>query len=317
MRNQSELTVHKNLKYSTFVCLSILTCIGLQKFCRSKTDGFAETKIHSDMPFYKEFQTSPLSIQQLDKIEQVLDQPFYYLGKGAQCYAFESKNGQYVIKFLRLDRLCPSTIFSEIPLPSFLEKYRKERLDRKFGELSRDFISYKTAFELLKDYTGLEYVQLNKDGPIDKKIKVYDKINVLHEIDLKQLQFMIQKKADLFYVGMQKILDNNQIETAQTIITQLIEYLCLRSALGFYDKDPDINTNFGIYDGSMMQIDVGRFRHDITRVDPNIYMNDVIRVTENFQQWLEARDKSLSDFLINEIQRIKKQKLKNHDSKTI
>ena len=269
------------------------------------------------MPFYQEFQTSALSDHQLGKIHQILDQPFYYLGKGAQCYAFESKDKQYVVKFLRLDRLCPSAIFSEIHLPSFLSKYRKERLDRKFTELSRDFISYKAAFELLKDYTGLEYVQLNKNGPVDKKIKVYDKINVLHEIDLKQLQFMVQKKADLFYVGMQKILDHNQIEKAQTIITQLIDYLCLRSSLGFYDKDPDINTNFGIYDGSMMQIDVGRFRHDITRINPNIYIDDVIRVTENFQQWLEARDKSLSDFLIDEIQRIKKQKLKNHDSKII
>ena len=315
MRNKSEITVQKTIKYLALTCITTLSCIGLQKFCRSKTDGFAESKIHSDMQFHQEFQTSTLSVDEIQKIDTILSQPFYYLGKGVQCYAFVSKDEKYVIKFLRLDRLCPSILYSQIALPSFLKKIRDERVDRKFGELSRDFISYKIAYDLLKNYTGLEYIQLNKNGPINKKITLYDKINVLHEIDLKPLQFLIQKKADLFYVGMQKMLDRGDKDKARSLITQLVEYLCLRSSMGFYDKDPDINTNFGIQDDVIMQIDVGRFRHDITRMDPQIYINDVIRITDNFQQWLEARDKGLSDHLLSEIERIKLSKLKNNEDK--
>ena len=61
-----------------------------------------------------------------------------------------------------------------------------------------------------------------------------------------------------------------------------------RCKKGIFDKDPDFSTNFGICDGKVMQIDVGRFELDPTRREPAVYEKDLIHATDPFKKWLEA-----------------------------
>lgn len=297
------------LKRFFYIALAALCCIGLQKFCRSKTDGFALYKIQSHLPFNPEFETRTASEEELKTASLILDQPFYYLGKGAQCYAFVSGDGNYVLKFFRLYHLRPPEWFTSMPLPSFLQDYRQEKINRKFGELSRDFISYKIAFNELKDDTGLLYVHLNKTDLFHKKVTLYDKIRMKHSIDIDSMEFLLQKKADLFYPAMQKMIEEGKKEEAKAALQKLVSFLAKRASLGIYDKDPDINTNFGIAKGSPLQIDVGRFRPDPSRKDPSLYISDIIRVTDNLKQWLEMQDKELSEALMDEIHHLQEERV--------
>lgn len=293
------------LRRFAYLALATIACIALQKFCRSKTDGFAISKISSNLPYNPDFATRPISESELQKVEEILSQPFHYLGKGAQCYAFVSDDDQYVIKFFRLHNLLTPEWFVNMPLPSFLQSYRKEKIQRKFGEFFRDFLSYKIAFDSLQEDTGLIYVHLNKTDVLHKKITLFDKIKIQHSVDLDSMEFLLQKKADLFYPALHKLIQEGKREEVKANVKELIHFLAKRSSLGLYDKDPDINTNFGVCNGKPLQIDVGRFRPDATRTQPDVYISDIIRVTENLQQWLEAQDKDLSDSLIEEIQNLK------------
>ena len=299
----------KIYKFSIYCILTTISSIALQKFCRSKTDGFAESKIRATLPFHEPFEIKNVSSEDLDLALKALDQPYFYLGKGAQCYAFVSKDDQYVIKFFRLDRLCPSSIYTLIPLTKQLDDLRKERIARKFEELSRDFLSYKYAYEALKNPTGLIYVQLNAPSKFSKILTVYDKISVKHTIDLSEMHFLIQKKGELFYTSLEELISLNKIDEAKARLTELVEYLVFRSKLGLYDKDPDINTNFGICNNQTIQIDTGRFRYDPSRIAPDIYIADIIRITDNLHQWLDTKNSSLSLFLNQEIERLKKESL--------
>src|SRR5688572_10653905 len=49
------------------------------------------------------------------KISQILNQEYTYIGKGAQCYAFGSQDGKYVLKFFKFKHLKPSYLISLIP----------------------------------------------------------------------------------------------------------------------------------------------------------------------------------------------------------
>lgn len=293
------------LRRFTYLVFAVLICITLQKFCRSQTDGFAMYKISSNLPYNPDFETHPISQSEVQRLQEILEQPFHYLGKGAQCYAFASDDDKYVIKFFRLHNLRPPEWLANIPLPPFLESYRKAKIERKFGEFSRDFMSYKIAFDNLQEDTGLIFVHLNKTDLLHKKVTLFDKIKIKHSVDLDSMEFLIQKKADLFYPALQKLIHEGKKEEVKSSIKQLIQFLAKRSTLGIYDKDPDINTNFGLCEGKPLQIDVGRFRPDPSRIQPSLYINDIIRVTDNLQQWLEAQDKDLSDSLLEEIQNLK------------
>ena len=289
------------IRKTALIALIAVGCIALQKFCRSKTDGFAMYKIQSALKYDPQFETDPIAEDEKQRLDAILDQPYYYLGKGAQCYAFVSEDGQSVLKFFRLYHLRVPSWFEKMPLPSFLHSYRQAKVNKKYGEFFRDFLSYKIASDHLKEETGLVFVHLNKTSTLKKKVTLYDKIFVKHIVDLDQMEFLIQKKADLFYPAVEKMIGSGDLDSARRVLSQLVSYLAKRSEMGFYDKDPDINTNFGVFQGQTIQIDVGRFRPDETRISSSVYVDDIRRVTDNLKQWLETKESSLATFLEDNI----------------
>ena len=293
-------------KRFSYVVLAAVLCVSLEKFCRSKTDGFSMSKITSEMTYHKEFETSSLSNKELDSIRSILDQPYHYLGKGVQCFAFVSADDKYVLKFFRMRRVLPSPWLIKMPVN---ESYKKEKISRKFEEFMRDFMSYKIAYELLKEDTGLVYIHLNKTNLLHQKITLFDKIRIKHTIDMDNMEFILQKKADLFYPAVKEMIVLGKKTEVKQCVKDLIHFLAYRSSLGIYDKDPDINTNFGICEGKPLQIDVGRYRMDPTRKDPLLYIDDILRVTDNLRQWLNSEDPELSDSLLQEIENLKSKEL--------
>ena len=214
------------------VLLGVGIAVGTERFCHHVTDGFAEVKIRSSYAYHPEWE--PSEYPQLD--DAVLDQPYRYLGKGAQCYAFLSEDGNYVIKFFRHDHL------------------------RRKGKVFRDFASYKIAFDAMRAETGLLYLHLNKTKTMGKTLTFFDKIGVRHQVNLDEMEFLVQRKAELALPTLKQWLQAGEVEKAKEGISSLVHLVRERCKKGIFDKDPDFRTNFGFTAMGAMQLDAGRFR---------------------------------------------------------
>ncbi len=251
------------------VLLGLGLAVGTERFCYHVTDGFAEVKIRSTYSYHPEWEPSEYPALAAD----VLDQPYRYLGRGAQCYAFLSEDGKYVLKFFRHDHL------------------------RRKGKVLRDFASYKIAFDALRAETGLLYLHLNKTKNMGKTLTFFDKIGVRHRVNLDEMEFLVQRKAELALPTLKQWLDAGEVDKAKEGISSLVNLVRERCKKGIFDKDPDFRTNFGFTAMGAMQLDAGRFRWDPKEKDPKIYQNELRSITQGLQQWLEKEYPELSLYL--------------------
>ena len=299
---------YKMFKISLKILGCLLACYLLKKFCYSKTDGFALYKICSSLTYCPEWEVPPPTLEDSQEIAAILEQPYYYFAKGAQSYVFVSEDGKTVIKFFRIYHLQPPFWLKAVAFPLPLQSYQVKKMIDKKLELEKDFQSYKIAFEELKNETGLLYLHLNKTNHLKKSLTIYDKIGIAHQLDLDQVEFLIQKKASLVFPSITNLVKTEGIDAAKEAISALVQLLVYRCEKGIFDKDPDLNTNFGFLDKTPLQIDVGRFDWEQRYRPLEDYRDEVIRITDNFSQWLTQNYPSLSEHLLKEIQQIPRQK---------
>lgn len=289
--------------FSFFVKLLLLTAliIGVERFCHKKTASFTVNKICSNLSFDPKWEVAPLAHEKQEQVRAIFDQKFAFLGKGAQCFAFESADGNYVLKFFRFTHMRPSFFISHLPSFSFWEHYKQKRVRKKEIKLLQDFTSYKIAYEELKEETGLVFIHLNKTQNINKSIHITDKLGICHTLELDEMHFILQKKARLFYPVMQELIEQGQVRAAQRALKDLVDFLILRNQKGIDDKDPDLLTNFGFIDSKLIQIDIGRFKKSFFLKSRKSRQEELLRITDRLQKWLEVRNVELSDYLRTQI----------------
>ncbi len=279
-----------------------LLCFGVYRFCYKQTDGFHLSKIQSTLPFDPAWSVTPLNEREDEKIRKILNQPFTYLSKGAQSYVFESQDKEYVIKFFRVSHIEAPRWLTSLWLPRSLENWRKEKIGIKEAKRIKDFTSYKMAYEEMQEESGLLYIHLNKtdktDSVLGHKATLFDKIGIKHTVDLDKMEFMVQKKATLFYPTLEKWLAAGQKEKVQKGIEQLLELFSKRRALKIADKDPDLKSNFGFIGEKPIQFDMGRFKRGENSSKKNESLRDeMIRLTDELKLWLKKRDPVLAEEL--------------------
>lgn len=294
----------KHLKSFLFLLAIAIFAVLTKQFCYKKTDGFALYKILSSLPFNEEWDTAAAPSLETSELCTILDQPFYYLAKGAQSYVFASKDGQTVIKFFRVYHLRPPVWMTALSMPQILQPYKVSKMIEKRKDLCKDFLSYKIAFEEMKEETGLIYLHLNKTSHLNKRVTIYDKIGVAYELDMDQMEFLIQKRAKLVYPSIKELVNADGPDAAKEAISALIGLLLSRCEKGIFDKDPDLNTNFGFLGRRPIQIDIGRFRREHDPIPRSAIRDEILRITDNFKQWLDANYPALSSHLAEEIQKI-------------
>lgn len=279
------------------ILIFILLAIALQRFCHNQTDGFAMRKIMSDLSYNPQWVVEePSNVQE---IKEALSQPYRYLSKGAQSYVFASDDGKYVLKFFRHDHM------RKEPWHYLLTKEnRSERQRAAEDKLFKDFASYKLAYNELKNETGLVYVHLNKTDHLSIDIPLYDKIGVQHHIALDRMEFILQKRAQLIFPALQEWIQANDIKAAKGALTELVNLLKERFTKEIYDKDPDLNTNFGFLGQHPVQIDVGRFKKDPFYSNRQVYQREIARITDNLKQWLDLNSPELSEHLLGEVHKL-------------
>ncbi len=280
------------------ILLAIALAVSIGHFCHRQTDGFTRSRITSALPFHAEWETPPLKAEEQRALSGILNQPFLYLGKGAQCYAFVSQDQQYVLKFFRHHRLQPPFWVPSFPLPSFLEIKRQAIYKKGQDKQARYFKSCKLAYERLREETGLVYLHLNKTDHLHQSVAIVDKLHIEHVLNLDEMEFMLQKKAQLIYPMLEEWIAKKETARMRASIDQILHLLLKRCQRGLSDKDPDLRTNFGFVDNQIIQFDVGRF--SLRKNRP--LSEEIIQITSSFKKWLEERDPSLALYLQEQIE---------------
>lgn len=277
---------------TAFFLFFISLFLGLDRFAHHQSRQFGLDKITNPHPSASEWEIPPLSSNEKKALDQILSQKFTYYSKGSQAYVFISEDKQYILKFLKQQKLRAKTWLAYLPLSfnPFYQEYLFKQMKRNVT-----FSSCKTAFTELKNETGLIYVHINNSKDLNKKVTIFDKNGQEHRVNVDQTSYYVQKRAHLIYSRISEMMHNKDIIGAKKVISSvfsLIEYL---GKNGVVDNDPILRKNFGLIDDIAVQIDIGKLRIDPARQGNTAYKKEVGSITHSFKVWLQKNYPELSD----------------------
>jgi hypothetical protein len=279
----------------------ILLGVGFQ-ICKTPS-GFHPTKIKSNFSFVEHSNENGPTAEDFKKLDHIFSQKFHYLNSGAQCYAFVSDDQKYVIKFFKMNQLTPKYWLNYLPFP-FLEKVRFNKVEMRERRRQETFDSFRFAFEDIKDETGLLFVHFKKTHYPHDKVIFKDQLHREHVISLNQVPFVLQKKAEMIYPYVSKLIEQGDTSLAMDSLTSVLYLIKDRCKKGYADKDDGVSSNYGFLDGRPVEIDLGRVIQDESIKDPVNYLREILRVSKKIDLWLKASYPSLSSEFQERVQQI-------------
>jgi hypothetical protein len=291
-------TIFMRLIGKVFAGLAIFFAIAL--FCHSQTAGFSLDKIafppSIDQIFSLKTEAAKRNEEGEREIVKVLDQPFFFLGKGRTAYAFVSQDGLYVVKFVRYNHLRPPFWFKW--LPSLFNPY-KERVENELKQkLERNFCGHILGFENLQKETQLLYLHLNPTAHLNKKLFLFDKIGNRHEVNLDHLAFVVQRKVGLICEELSYFMKEGHPELAKESLDHLLQMVIERQQKGIFDRDPNVHLNYGLNGTTPVLIDTGGLLtyHDYFLLKPRSSHSrrgsgreEIYSKTVKFRRWLSKK----------------------------
>lgn len=191
--------------------------------------GFSVKKITSNFSYEPSRSIKEPQGEELDKLRNILRQPYTFLSAGLESYVFLSEDKKYVIKFFRMTHLLPKMrdLFSDERRTA----YRKRILD--------SFKGYRLAYEEMGKESGLIYVHLNKTDHLKISLKVKDKLRRRHQIDLDHVEFIVQERAEPIFDQLEKFASRKEREQLKKAIVSMLELVRRERALNLTDMDKD------------------------------------------------------------------------------
>lgn len=186
-----------------------------------------------------------------EKILPILQQKFYFLGKGAQVYAFESSDHKYVLKLLK-----QSYFRKPIWKRSFhnISEYDNKTKTQLLKVLNHFKLSYAQA----QKETAMLFMHLNRSANQFGKVEVVDRAGRVFKIDLDNTVFMVQKKATPLLVVFKELEKKRDFNTFNEILQKCIKVELQLMQNGIRDGDSNVR-NLAVLDGEVIKIDGGIF----------------------------------------------------------
>ena len=259
-------------------------------------DGFAPSKIQSDLTHDQRWEIPSLSDEERESLLHLLDQPFTYLGKGSQCFVFESNDGEVVLKFFRHRRYQPSSLISLFSKKEYLNKKRKKR--------EALFDSCWLAHQKLREESGLVYLHLNKSDDLNQRVVLKDKLHRHYALPLDSYEFIVQRRAQLIYPYIQERAKKGEMSAARESLSQLLQLLTTRYHQGIGDQDAVLIKNAGFLADRAIFIDIGQFYVDETKKDRAEYQCETERITRRLRKWLGESYPELAAYFEEELSKI-------------
>lgn len=252
--------INWNIKAFFVFSLLIIFCVLVGKGWYWATDGFRVDRIETEEPWGHE---RPLS----EEAESALRQRFYYLGRGRQCFAFVSEDGQYVLKFPRMDR--------------YKNRENGERKKKAY------FKSLEIAYDELKEESAL--IGMFNCSKKRIKIELVDRIGRIVHLPLEKTKFILQRKMKLFK-------DVFREDNAEWIVDCLLKLIVKISRMDILSKDGGFMENFAFDDKRAYQIDVGSYYRKEGAFNKAIHAS-----IENLRVFLRDTDPELLTMIDNKL----------------
>ncbi len=250
--------------------------------------GFSLDKIRSPFDVSPKWAIENISNKESAKIKKILNQEFNYLGSGAQCYAFLSADGKYVLKFFKIKHLVPKQWLKMIPLPG-LARYRFNKIDKRISRHQQLFSSYKMAYTQLREETGLTFIHLNKSKNLHIRTKLYDRFRNCYIANLDEYEFIVQEKAQLVKDKVTFLMQKGKKQEAVFALSCLLNQVVNQCKKGFVDQDSGVSHNYGFVGDRVIHFDVGRILQDDRAKEPSHYQHEVLRVGKKLEEWIRLQ----------------------------
>ena len=208
----------------------------------------------------------------------------------------------YVLKFFKMNHLRPKYWLSHIPLP-ILESYRFKKIEVRKRRRQEIIANFSSAFEDLKEETALVYLYLGNKHPSHEQITVWDKQGRAFKISLKEVPFILQRRAALIYPYVDSILASEGEGKAIGALLSILTLIKQRCAKGYVDLDPGISSNFGFVGGRPVQIDIGRLVKDDAIVETGATLREVRRVGKKLSLWVRQNHPELAASFEKELEK--------------
>jgi hypothetical protein len=224
-----------------------------------------------------------------DEICQILEKPFHYLGRGRQCFAFESSDGKFVLKLPRTDIYKTPLWVRALPLSS----YRKQLEQKHAKKMDFFFSSVAIASNELKTLSGVIATHLGQSQS-KQKLTLIDSLGCSHRFALGQTAFILQHKWPLLTEVFLSALQKEDKEKAKKVLDSLIDVIEEMAQKGIFTKDPSFLRNYGFDGQTAHPIDIGTFYKK-----PTLYSyRDLIDYSVNpIRQWLTKTNPEMAEHL--------------------
>ncbi len=201
--------------------------------------------------------------------DEILNQPFTYLAKGCQSYAFVSADQRYVLKFLKSRHFSPSKLTHWSWLPGIFQRWVAKSNARHRKKLDQISMSFLVAFNSAREETGVELVHLGCGGDKRREIALIDLQNRIHPIVLDDYIFFLQRKAIALEGILDEIRSGSSAWQMKLCLKAVIALTKERCKKGVGDGDSAVVQNTAIWptrtpegDYRALFIDVGQFFED-------------------------------------------------------
>lgn len=201
-------------------------------------------------------------------VNVITQQPFHWLAKGFQAYAFESQDGEYVLKFFQQQRLQEKT-FKTNPFSFLFSKSFREKADFVKNHREEIFSSSKLAFEEIPRESGILFVHLNKTENLLRGIRISDPMGQGHKIKGDEASFLIQRKATYIRPTFKELMVKGDVEGAKRRLDQIFDLLLTLAKKSIVDGDIALirNNNIGFTKDRAIYIDTG---HLVKKTDVDV-----------------------------------------------
>ncbi len=231
------------------------------------------------------------SSSQVDpETKKTLSQDFYYLGRGRQCFAFESKDEKYVLKF-------PRTDIYRLPFWARAfgsHAYQKTLLESKEKRKRFIFESFHLAKEELQDITGVLFSHLGKSEKTTDTLSLIDALGFKHTLPLHSSIFILQEKHSLWTAAFLKAQD---LREKERILNALVDAIMKRAQKGILNRDRSFLRNYGFDGEKVYQIDVGSFFRSKNLDSEQAYQKSARDSLEPIHEWLKKTDPEMLQVL--------------------
>ena len=272
------------MRYLVYFLLIVFLFVGSIRLYYNLTDDFRIANITYDLPFKTSWATEVLSSSDNAHLDQLLSQKFSYIDKGAQCYAFGSEDGRYVLKFFKFKHLKPNWLMQLLPS----SKKKDDYLLNKQKKIKNVFDAYDLAYREDRQNVALIYLHLTPVQDFQKKVLVIDKIGFEREIDLNSTVFLIQKRGVTFRSRLTTLLDNKNVEGTKTAINKILHMYLSEYHQGIYDRDHGVMVNAGFVGEQPFHLDAGKFAKVESIKEKIVYSEDLELVIWKIEEWIQA-----------------------------